>query len=146
MDQQLHFITLATPDLDAARRFYCDGLGWTALLDVSGEIIFFQVAPGLVLGLFDAKKFVDDINGAVTGASTTGVTLAHNVDSQESVNAVVDAALAAGASLVKAPQRAAFGGYHGHIADPNGVVWEICYNSGWSIDKTGRVHLTAIAE
>ena len=45
MKQQAHFITLSTPDLDAARAFYCDGLGWTALLDVPGEIIFFQVAP-----------------------------------------------------------------------------------------------------
>ena len=39
MDQQLHFITVATRDLDAARSFFSDGLGWTPTLDVPGEII-----------------------------------------------------------------------------------------------------------
>lgn len=146
MDQRLHFLTLATPDLGAARGFYCDGLGWTALLDVPGEIVFFQLAPGLVLGLFDAEKFVEDVEGAITDPSISGLTLSHNVDSPESVDALIDAALAAGATLVKAPQRAAFGGYHGHFADPNGVVWEICYNPGWSIDSAGNVRLTPVDE
>lgn len=146
MDQRLHFLTLATPDLAAARGFYRDGLGWTALLDVPGEIVFFQLAPGLVLGLFDAEKFVEDVEGAITDPSTSGLTLSHNVDSPESVDALIDAALAAGATLVKAPQHAAFGGYHGHFADPNGVVWEICYNPGWSIDSTGKVRLTPVDE
>lgn len=144
MDQRLHFITLATPDLHAARRFYCDGLGWTPLLDVAGEIIFFQIAPGLALGLFDAAKFVEDVEGAITDTSIAGLTLSHNVDSEQSVDALVDKALAAGAALVKPPQRAAFGGYHGHIADPNGVLWEICHNPGWSVDADGQVHLNAI--
>jgi uncharacterized protein len=134
MDQQLHFLTLATPDLDAARRFYRDGLGWAPLLDVPGEIVFFQVGNGMVLGLFDAEQFVADVEGAVSDVSTSGVTLAHNVGSPDEVNAVVDAAVAAGATLVKKPQRAAFGGYHGHIADPNGVICEMCHNPGWSVD------------
>lgn len=53
MDQRLHFLTLATPDLDAARRFYRDGLGWTVFYDEPGGIVFFQIAPGLLLGLFE---------------------------------------------------------------------------------------------
>ncbi|MGO4434947.1 VOC family protein [Paenarthrobacter sp. RAF9] len=64
MDQQLHFITFATRDLDAARKFYKVGLGWDPLMDVPGEILFFQVAPGLMLGLFDAEKFDQDLNNA----------------------------------------------------------------------------------
>ena len=61
MEQHLNFITLATRDLDAARAFYRDGLGWEPLIDVPGEIIFFQVGPGLVLGLFEAGKFDEDL-------------------------------------------------------------------------------------
>lgn len=141
MEPRVHFITLATPDLDAARAFYRDGLGWTPLGDVPGEIVFFQAGPGLVLGLFDAVKFREDVNGAVPDTSVTGITLAHNVDGPAAVDAVVDNAVRAGATLVKAPQRAAFGGYHGHFADPNGVLWEICHNPGWHVDETGRVHL-----
>lgn len=144
MEPRIHFITLATPDLDAARAFYRDGLRWEPLADVPGEIIFFQVGHGLVLGLFDAAKFGEDVAGAVSDTSTTGITLSHNVESPAAVDAVVDAAVQAGAALVKSPQRAAFGGYHGHFADPNGVVWEICHNPGWSVDDTGRVLLNTL--
>lgn len=141
MEQRTHFITLATPDLDAARAFYCDGLGWTALLDVPGEIIFFQVAPGTVLGLFDTDAFVSDMEGTSADGRIGGLTLSHNVDSPAAVDTAVRRAVEAGARLVKKPQRAAFGGYHAHVADPNGVVWEICHNPGWRVDETGRVHL-----
>ncbi|NYE48145.1 hypothetical protein HDA32_003265 [Spinactinospora alkalitolerans] len=141
MDPRIHFITFATPDLDASRAFYRDGLGWEPLADVAGEIIFFQTAPGLVLGLFDARKFREDLAGAVSDTGIAGVTLSHNVDGPEAVDAVLEAAVRAGAELVKPPQRAAFGGYHGHFADPNGVIWEICHNPWWSVDGTGRVLL-----
>ena len=30
MDQRISFVTLAVRDLDASRRFYLDGLGWSA--------------------------------------------------------------------------------------------------------------------
>lgn len=144
MDPRTHFVTLATPDLDAARTFYRDGLGWQPLGDVPGEIIFFQTGPGLVLAFFDADKYRDDVAGAVSETSTSGVTLAHNVDSPEAVDTVVNAAVAAGARLVKSPQPVpVFNGYHGHFADPNGVLWEICYNPGWSVDESGQVRLGA---
>ena len=31
---------------------------------------------------------------------------------------------------MKRPQRAAFGGYHGYFADPDGVLWEVAHNPG----------------
>jgi catechol 2,3-dioxygenase-like lactoylglutathione lyase family enzyme len=144
MEQQVHFITLSTSDLDAARAFYRDGLGWEALLDVPGEIIFFQVAPATVLGLFDKDKFVADMEGTPTDGRLGGLTLSHNVGSPADVDATVRRAVEAGATLVKAPRTAAFGGYHGHFADPNGVVWEVCHNPGWRVDATGRVHLGSV--
>ena len=141
MEQRIHFITLSAPDLDAARAFYRDGLGWTALMDVPGEIIFFQVAPGVVLGLFEASKFVADMEGTSADGRLGGLTLSHNVSSPAAVDAAVRQAVEAGGRLVKTPQTAAFGGYHGHVADPNGVVWEICHNPAWHVDETGRVRL-----
>ncbi|GGO46748.1 putative glyoxalase/bleomycin resistance protein [Streptomyces daqingensis] len=144
MEQRTHFVTLATPDLDASRRFYRDGLGWVPLADVPGEIVFFQTGPGLVLGFFEESKFREDMDGAVSSTSTTGVTLSHNVGSPGEVDALVDAAVRAGARLVKSPRPVpVFDGYHGHFADPNGVVWEVCHNPGWSVDDAGRVSLGA---
>lgn len=142
MDQRTHFVTLATPDLDAVRAFYRDGLGWQPLADVPGEIVFFQTGPGLVLAFFDAVKYREDVEGYVSEPSTSGVTLAHNVGSRAAVDEVVNAAVAAGATLVKSPRPVpVFDGYHGHFADPNGVIWEVAYNPGWSVDESGRVHL-----
>lgn len=140
MNQQLHFITLATEDLDAARVFYRDGLGWEPLVDVPGEVIFFQVAPGVTLGFFDAVKFAEDMNRAEPIGRVRGVTLSHNVESREAVDLTVETLVSAGGRVMKAPQDGAFGGiYHSHVSDPNGVVWEIAHNPGWRIDDEGNV-------
>ncbi len=152
MDQRLDFITLATPDLDAARRFYRDGLGWVPLLDVPGEILFFQVGRGLVLGLYDAAAFVGDLVDTVGGelvpvgpaAGPTGITLSHNVGSPAEVDAVVERMRGAGGRIRKSPQQAAFGGYHAHVDDPNGVVWEVAHNPGWSVAADGSVRLQPV--
>jgi uncharacterized protein len=146
MDQQAHFITLSTPDLDAARAFYRDGLGWTPLLDVPDEVLFFQIAPGLVLGLFESAKFVADLGGTTADGRLGGLTLSYNVPTRADVDATVREAVEVGGTLIKSPQQAAFGGYHGHFADPNGVVWEVCHNPGWSVDETGRVHLGPVED
>ena len=140
MEPRLHFITFATNDLDAARAFYVNGLNWTPLMDVPGEIIFFQIAPGQVLGLFDAAKFAQDqqVTGAATGVS--GVTLSHNVGSAAEVSATIERLVDAGATLLKPAQASEFGGiFHGHVVDPNGIIWEIAHNPGWRIADDGAV-------
>jgi catechol 2,3-dioxygenase-like lactoylglutathione lyase family enzyme len=141
MDQQLHFITLATRDLDAARSFYQDGLGWEPKLDVPDEILFYQVAPGLLLGLFDAGKFAEDLGGT-TAPPVSGVTLSHNVDSPDAVRSTIAAMTGAGGTVLKEPQESRFGGiFHAHVEDPNGVVWEIAHNPAWRINDDGGVQL-----
>ena len=153
MDPAVHFITFSTRSLDAARDLYVDGLGWTPLVDVAGEVIFFQVAPGVVLGLFDAEKFAEDLGLGSGGSSTddihqhgvapeiSGVTLSRNVGSPEEVTALAAEFVALGATLLKAPQPGAFGGiFHAHVQDSNGLIWEIAHNPGWRIDESGGVH------
>lgn len=140
MDARLHFVTFATPDLDAARTFYRDGLGWTPMMDVPGEILFFQVAPGLLLGLFDADKFQQDLQAGHGSPGISGVTLSHNVGSADEARATIEKLVAAGGTLLKPAQAGEFGGiFHGHVADPNGIVWEIAHNPGWRIADDGTV-------
>ncbi|WP_017608761.1 VOC family protein [Nocardiopsis xinjiangensis] len=152
MRQQVHFVTLSTTDLDAARRFYRDGLGWEPLADVPGEVLFFQVGPGMVLGLFDSVKFDRDLSGTEasatagpamsTDAAVSGVTLAHNVEGPEEVAWTVEAMVQAGARVLRAPEHGEFGGVrHAFVEDPNGVVWEVAHNPGWHIDQSGNVVL-----
>ncbi|MBE3000855.1 VOC family protein [Nocardiopsis sp. HNM0947] len=150
MRQQVHFVTLSTADLDAARRFYRDGLGWEPLADVPGEILFFQVGPGVVLGLFDSVKFGRDLSGSDAAASgpalsqtpVSGVTLAHNVEGPEEVAWTVEAMVQAGGRVLRAPEHGEFGGvHHAFVEDPNGVIWEVAHNPGWHVDQTGNVVL-----
>lgn len=141
MDSAVHVVTLATPDLDVSRRFYCQGLGWPPLLDEPGEILFFQIGPGVVLGFFDAASFDRDLGR--TGASeVSGVTLAHNVIGQREVHEVAERMVIAGGTLLTPPTDGEFGGiFHAHVTDPHGVIWEIAHNPGWRVDPDGRVHL-----
>jgi catechol 2,3-dioxygenase-like lactoylglutathione lyase family enzyme len=82
MEQRLSLVTLGVPDLDAARRFYLEGLGWTPVLDVVGQVAFIQVAPGVLLSLFDAAELAADIgDGRAAAPAVANVTLAHNVGS-----------------------------------------------------------------
>ncbi len=143
MQQQVSFVTLATADLDAARRFYVDGLGWTPLLDVPGEIVFFQVAPGTVLGFFESAQFAQDLRTGPARPTVSGVTLAHNVADRDAVVALTGRMVSAGGTVLTAPEEGAFGGvFHALVRDPNGVVWEVAHNPGWSVDPDGTVRLT----
>lgn len=140
MQPRLDLLTLAVADLEAARRFYRDGLGWEPTLDVPGEVIFFQLNHGLLVGLFGAVDLAADM-GSAAGAVVPGAgyTLAHNVDSPGAVREVLERARAAGARILKPAQVAAFGGYHGYFADPSGICWEVAHNPGWTVAADGRV-------
>ena len=46
-----------------------------------------------------------------------------------------------GATVVKEPQKAFWGGYSGYFSDPDGHTWEIAYNSFWTIRQDGRVSM-----
>lgn len=145
MEPRLDLLTLAVADLDAARRFYVEGLGWSPALDVPGEIVFLQVGHGLLVGLFGAADLAADMgldpSAVVPGA---GFTLAHNVGSPEEVRAVVARAERAGAVVVKPPQSAAFGGYHAYLEDPVGIRWEVAHNPGWRVLEDGTVRIGAV--
>ncbi|WP_078278307.1 VOC family protein [Mycobacteroides franklinii] len=141
MKQQVHFVTIAATNLDATRDFY-GALGWAPLLDVEGEIIFYQSAPGQLLGFFLADKFNEDLATSGDHARVSGITLAHNVDSAADVSALAGTMAAAGGTILTPPQPGQFGGvFHAHIQDPNGLIWEIAHNPGWRVDPDGSVHL-----
>jgi uncharacterized protein len=145
VDQRLTLVTLGVTDLDASRRFYLDGLGWTALLD-AGEAVFIQIGHGLVLALYGRDDLARDAGTATGPVAPPPVELAHNVGSEEEVRRVVDEIQAAGGELVAAPARASWGGYTAHVADPDGFRWEIAYNPGLSVDDDGTVRFGAAGE
>lgn len=142
MEQRLTILTLRVDDVDAAARYYVDGLGWEPLLAVPGEVAFFQVAPGVALGLFAAHGYDSDAGAPLPAPCT----LARNVDSEDEVRAVTDDMVAAGGTLVKEPQRASWGGYHAFVVDPAGYPWEIAHNAGWRVAADGTVAIGPVSD
>ena len=119
-------IALAVADLDRSVTFYRDGLGLPQL-DSPPTVAFFNL-NGTWLGLSERQALADDAGISAEGSGYRGFSLAHNVRNEEQVHAVMREAIAAGATEIKSPQRAHWGGFHGYFADPDGHLWEVAHN------------------
>ena len=60
--------------------------------------------------------------------SATELTIGHNVRSPEEVDAVMEQARRAGATIVKPAGKTFWGGYAGYFQDPDGHLWEVAWN------------------
>jgi len=139
MEQRLSLVTLGVSDLERARRFY-ESLGWRAAPGSEG-VVFFQ-SGGMVVGLWSREELAAD-SGVEDNGGWGGITLAHNVRSPADVDAVIEEARAAGATIVREPAPTFWGGYSGVFADPDGHPWEIAHNPGWALGDDGSVILRA---
>ncbi len=138
MEQRVSLVTLGVRDLGRARRFY-EALGWTTGAGPDDDVAFFQ-AGGMVLGLWDRDELAAD-SGVADSGGWGGVTLAHNVRSPAEVDAVIEEARAAGATITGEPAETFWGGYSGAFADPDGHAWEVAHNPGWTLRDDGSVVL-----
>ena len=139
MRQSISFITLGVADLAASRAFYAR-LGWR---ESSGSqpAVAFYVAGSVVFALFGREALAEDANVPVAGNGFPGFALAHNVDSAAAVDALLDEAVAAGGRLTQAAAKVPWGGYRGYFADPDGYLWEVCWNPFFPLDEAGRLQL-----
>ena len=126
MKPRISMITLGVRNLPAAIEFYENGLGFPRM-DSPPEVAFFTL-NGTWLGLYGRDALAEDATLSADGAGFEAFTLAHNVTSEQEVDDVVSQAVAAGASLVKKPQKVFWGGYSGYFKDPDGHLWEVAYN------------------
>lgn len=138
MEQRLSLVTLGVGDLELSRTFYRN-LGWEEGPGSSEEVVFFQ-ANGLVVGLWDRSNLAED-SAVDDGGGWGGVTLAYNTRSESQVDAVIEEARFAGATISREPGETFWGGYSGVFVDPDGHPWEVAYNPGWTIDDDGNVTL-----
>lgn len=129
MEPRISLVTLGVDDLDRAVDFYV-ALGWPTPARPDDEVAFFQ-AGGMVFALWTG----------VRGRGAPGVELAYNVSTADEVAPVLDAAVAAGGSLVRPAELAEWGGTSGAFADPAGYVWEVAHNPDWPIAADGSVRM-----
>lgn len=136
--QRVTLITLGVADLDRAKAFYA-ALGWQPALSYDG-VAFYQM-HGAGLALFGRDDLAADQNRAPGDLGTGAMTLAQNFTTEAEVDAAFALALAAGAQVVKPPQKAEWGGYSGYYADPDGHVWEVAMNPFWPLSPDGSLTL-----
>jgi len=135
VEQRISLITLGVADLSRARTFY-ERLGWRG--QEIEETVFFQ-AGGLALVLWGREKLAAD--SAIEDRDAGGIVLAHNVRSPAEVDALLADAASAGAQITQPARETFYGGYAGHFRDPDGHVWEIAWNPGFTLGPDGSLTL-----
>ncbi len=128
MKPKISIITLGVSDFDHSFAFYCSGLGFKPHNHAENEKYVMLEMEGTWLALCPREALIKDVILPISEPGLSAVTLAHNVSSKELVDQTFKEALAAGATVVKEPQDAFWGGYSGYFADPDGYLWEIAYN------------------
>jgi catechol 2,3-dioxygenase-like lactoylglutathione lyase family enzyme len=138
VDQRLSVITLGVRDLKNARAFY-EALDWSTGAGPDDDVVFFQVGC-LVVALWDRGLLAEDSTVKDSGG-WGGVTLAYNVRSPQEVDAVIEEARNAGATIGREPAETFWGGYSGVFVDPDGHPWEVAHNPHWEVRDDGSVAL-----
>jgi catechol 2,3-dioxygenase-like lactoylglutathione lyase family enzyme len=138
VEQRVSLVTLGVADVERSRAFY-ERLGWRTTAEPDADIVFFQVG-GSIVGLWARDRLAED-SGVTDGGGWGGVTLAHNVRSPAEVEAVLEDARAAGATILRPGAETFWGGYSGVFADPDGHPWEVAHNPYWLLREDGAVVL-----
>ncbi|MBI2312936.1 MAG: VOC family protein [Betaproteobacteria bacterium] len=138
MKPRISLITMCVDDLERSVRFYRDGLGLRTEGIVGtqfehGAVAFFELQGGLRLALWPRRSLAHDSGLPLGTPSATEFAIGHNVSSKAEVDAVMDQARSAGATIVKPAQDTFWGGYAGYFADPDGHLWEVAWNPEWVV-------------
>ena len=137
---RLSIVTLGVADLPRSVAFYA-ALGWERCESSSEAIAWFRTADSH-LGLFPWHDLAEDARlPAEPRAAFGGTTLAINVEAAAQVAPALEAAVAAGATLLKPATVMDWGGTSGYFADPDGHPWEIAHNPDFPIDANGRIRI-----
>ncbi|MGA7833582.1 MAG: VOC family protein [Acidimicrobiales bacterium] len=129
MEQRISLVTLGVRDLNISRSFY-EAVGWKGAHQPDGEVCFFQ-AGSVVFGLWTA----------LGGHGAPGIELAYNVRTPEEVAATLTEVELAGGTILRPSAVAEWGGTSGAFADPDGYVWEVAHNPGWTLGEDGSIRI-----
>jgi predicted lactoylglutathione lyase len=139
MEPRISLVTLGVADLARASAFY-EALGFVG--QEVQETVFVQ-AGSLALVLWGRAALADDaaIEDRHPDDGYGGVALAHNVRTRGEVESIVAAAAAAGATITKPAAETSYGGYAAYFTDPDGHVWEVAHNPGFTLTDDGALVL-----
>jgi catechol 2,3-dioxygenase-like lactoylglutathione lyase family enzyme len=139
MHPGISFITLGVNDLGTALAFYRDGLGLPTkgivgtefpgdAVHPAGALVMFALDHGLMLALYPRTELAKDAHEPVGAVSSTEFSIGHLVQSRGEVDALIQRAAAAGATVTDEPHERPWGIYSGYFKDLDGHLWEIAWN------------------
>lgn len=137
MEPRISFLTLGVGDLDRARAFYRDVLGWPLAAKSNAHVAFFQL-NGFVLALFPRTSLGDDAGVPLVEGGYSRVTLAYNVRERGEVDALLGHLAGQGVTVVKPASDAVWGGRTGYFCDTEQNLWEVAWNPGGYLDVDGN--------
>ena len=140
MQPRITVLTLGVADLNKSLAFYRDCLGLPTSGVVGeefefGAVVFFELQGGLKLALYPRKSLAKDSGMPLQPSSATELSIGHNVNSKKEVDALMEQAKTAGATIVKSARETFWGGYAGYFQDPDGHLWEIAWNPAWKVNE-----------
>ncbi|HYH14272.1 MAG TPA: VOC family protein [Flavisolibacter sp.] len=138
MEQRLTLITLGVADVQTAANFYENKFGWTKAKTSNADIVFFQL-NGIQLALYAKEKLAEDANSSAVGSGFKAFTLSFNTRTINEVDELMTILKQRGVTIVKAAEKAVWGGYSGYVSDPDGNLWEIAYNPFLPLDAKGNI-------
>ncbi len=136
---RLSVVTLGARDVATLRAFY-ERLGWTTNTQPGGDFAAFPLG-GAVLCLYDLAHLAAEAGGAPVPEPVAfkGFSLSINVEERDQVDQALDAARAAGATLLAEPIDRDWGGRSTYFADPEGNAWEVAWLPGAEFDERGAL-------
>jgi uncharacterized protein len=132
MRPRIHVLTLGVADLERSLVFYralgfeSEGIIGTEF--PGGTAAMFELEDGLILAVYGRKDLEHDANATFDAPGRGEFSIGHLVASREEVDAVLEAAQAAGAQLTEEPHDRPWGIYSGYFRDPDGHLWEVIWN------------------
>jgi uncharacterized protein len=132
MRPRIHVLTLGVADLERSLAFYralgfeSEGLIGTEF--PGGTAARFELEDGLFLMLYGRDDLEKDANATFDAPGRGEFSIGHLVHSRDEVDAVLEAAQAAGATLTEEPYDRPWGIYSGYFRDPDGHLWEVIWN------------------
>ena len=123
MALSLDIITIGVPRVETARAFYTSAFSSTATYDDRTAVLDLHGTGRLALHQIDSLATDCDTNPATSGFR--GHVLSCIVDRPAEVKALLDAATAHGATVIKPPKKEFFGEFTAVYQAPDGAVWKL---------------------
>ncbi|MER6362701.1 VOC family protein [Kitasatospora sp. NPDC001527] len=128
MKAHVSSILLGVRDMDRAKQFYTEGLGWKIQNDY-GISVFFESDGASPVGFYERGGLAGQVGTDPEGSGFSGLVLTYVVRSEARVDEIIAEARKAGATVLKPAGALPWGGYGGTFADPDGYVWSLGYSA-----------------